>query len=168
MFKRINEFSLLKKGWFVLALSCLLLDGFALFCQYRLDLQPCLICVQQRALFLGLFILAMLGLALRKTKYSLLLLIGSMGVLGKIFDLGVKKVLLERHPPLFSTCSVEYPFPNWFPLHDWLPFMFQNYGDCSTVDFKLFGLSMSENLLIISGIMFLCVLLVFISKITKK
>ncbi len=168
MLKKINNFSLEKKSWLLLSGFCLILELSALFVQYVLKFEPCLICVQQRALIMVLMLLSFVGMFLRKTKLSLLFIIGAMGIVGKIFDLALNKTLLQRNPGAISYCSIEKPFPEWFPLDKWIPELFLNKGSCSDLDINILGMSLSENLMIISSVMFIFLFVILVAKLIKK
>ena len=167
MLKKINNFSLEKKSWLLLSGFCLILELSALFVQYVLKFEPCLICVQQRALIMVLMLLSFVGMFLRKTKLSLLFIIGAMGIVGKIFDLALNKTLLQMNPSVAGFCSIEKPFPNWLPMDKWFPAIFLNQGDCSATDIDILGMSLSENLMLISIILFIILGMVVISKLKK-
>lgn len=168
MLEKINNFSLEKKSWFLLSGFCFTLELIALFVQYVLKFEPCLICVQQRALILSLIIVSLIGMLFRKSKISLLFIIASMGIVGKIFDLALNKTLLQMNPSAISYCSIERPFPDWMPLDKWLPSVFLNKGSCSDLDLNILGMSLSENLMVISAVMFIFLFAILISKLVKK
>ncbi|MBV2095670.1 MAG: disulfide bond formation protein B, partial [Candidatus Thiodiazotropha sp. (ex Codakia orbicularis)] len=48
--------------WLLLASSALILEGAALYFQYGLELDPCVLCIYQRAAVLGIFLSALIGM----------------------------------------------------------------------------------------------------------
>ncbi|PVV22694.1 MAG: disulfide bond formation protein B, partial [gamma proteobacterium symbiont of Ctena orbiculata] len=49
--------------WLLLAISALLLEAAALYFQYGLELDPCVLCIYQRAAVMGIFISALIGMS---------------------------------------------------------------------------------------------------------
>lgn len=167
MWDKIRLFSTEKKSWLLFSSFCLFLEMSALFVQYFLKFEPCLICVQQRALILLLMIVSFAGMFFRKSKISIFFILGLMGIIGKIFDLALNKTLLQMNPSVSGFCSIEKPFPNWLPMDKWFPAIFLNQGDCSATDIDILGMSLSENLMLISIILFIILGMVVISKLKK-
>jgi len=63
----LSLFSEKRFAWFLLALSSLALESTALYFQYGMGLQPCVLCVYERLAIIGLFIAGIIGLLAPKS-----------------------------------------------------------------------------------------------------
>ena len=129
--------------WLLVFGSAVLLESLALYFQYGMGLDPCVLCVYQRGAVLGIAIGGLVGaiyprrLVLRLAGY---LMIAASAALGLRFAL--------QHVAVIDGSSFECgflpDFPSWLPLHEWLPALFQPTGMCGEIDWTLFGLAMPE------------------------
>ena len=62
MLALLKQFSEKRSAWFLLAFSSLALESTALYFQYGMGLQPCVLCVYERLAMIGLFIAGIIGL----------------------------------------------------------------------------------------------------------
>ena len=62
MLALLKRFSEKRSAWFLLAFSSLALESTALYFQYGMGLQPCVLCVYERLAIIGLFIAGIIGL----------------------------------------------------------------------------------------------------------
>ena len=53
--------------WLLLALSALVLEATALYFQYGLELDPCVLCIYQRTAVMGIFFSALIGMSAPQT-----------------------------------------------------------------------------------------------------
>jgi disulfide bond formation protein DsbB len=138
-------------AWFLLALSALALEGAALYFQHGLDLDPCVLCIYQRAAVAGVFISALFGFVLHRfTPTRLLALLGWGAFTVWCLYLAVKLsgMQLGWIAPSLS-CEVKAKFPLWLKLDQWLPEMFQPTGFCGEIQWQFLGLSMPLWLVIV-------------------
>ncbi len=138
-------------AWLLLAVSALALEGAALYFQYGLDLDPCVLCIYQRAAVAGIFISAILGLiAWRITSLRWLALLGWGASVAGCLYLAVKLAGMQLGwiAPSLS-CDVKAKFPAWLKLDQWLPEVFQPTGFCGEIQWQFLGLSMPLWMLII-------------------
>lgn len=134
-------------GWFILHLSINIIFTTALFFQYIMDLQPCVMCIEERILILCLSLVSLIIFAInpslkivRFIGYSLLIAVSIVG-----FNLTSEHISIQDGTAgLFATCSIYPRVPDWLPLHEWLPALFQPTGDCGDIDWSFFNLSMVE------------------------
>lgn len=68
MLERLNRIGTSAFYWLALLVLVLLLEGVALFYQYRLDYWPCVLCIHVRIWLAALGLLALLMLALRRLR----------------------------------------------------------------------------------------------------
>lgn len=117
--------------------------GVAVMAQLVLDWQPCVMCVEIRALLLAaalLFFLAGLmgkGLA-RKVLVGAAVMAGgwSCWVSGGLFA-------LEKGWVHSFGCSPFARFPSWMPLNEWVPVLFQPEGICGESVKTVLGVPLS-------------------------
>jgi disulfide bond formation protein DsbB len=127
--------------WLLVFVSALLLEGSALYFQYGMGLDPCVLCVYQRAAVLGIALGGLVGaLAPQLVVFRVVgyLVLTGAAVLGLRFAI--------RHVGLLHgsgfECGFLPEFPTWMPLDVWLPALFQPTGLCGEIDWSFFGLSM--------------------------
>lgn len=130
-----------------MAASALGLVAYAVYyLQARLDLLPCPLCVMQRMAYL-LVGFAALAAALHRPKGAGRRVYGALMVLAALAGAGIAawQVVLTYRPELASCAiSPEERFLNALPLAAWWPDMFEANGDCTKVEWTLFGLSVPE------------------------
>jgi len=137
--------------WLLLAFCALLLEAAALYFQYGMELDPCVLCVYQRAAVLGLFVSALIGLSAPRV-----LLARAIGYLGwaastlwcLYLALKLSGMQLGFIAPSLS-CDVNAKFPAWLKLDRWLPALFQPTGFCGEIQWQFLGLSMPQWMAII-------------------
>lgn len=131
-------------AWLLLALSALALEATALYFQYGMHLDPCVLCIYQRAAVAGIFISAMLGFfASGITPARWLALLGWAASVAWCLYLAIKLsgMQLGWIAPSLS-CDVKAKFPSWLKLDQWLPELFQPTGFCGEIQWQFLGLSM--------------------------
>lgn len=116
------------------------------YLQAKLGLLPCPMCVIQRIFFIAIAVIALIAgahrpLGLTRRVYDGLLALFALAGLGE----SGWQVWLTYHPQL-AECgiSVEEKFLNSLPIAKWWPAMFEANGDCTSVTWTLFGLSVPE------------------------
>ncbi len=62
MLSSLAKWSKQRSAWLVLALSATVLLGLALYFQYQMNLQPCMLCVYARAALTGVILAALIAL----------------------------------------------------------------------------------------------------------
>jgi len=134
--------------WLSLLIASLLLEVAALVFQYGLDYGPCILCVQIRAVILLIALIALGALLLPKaTKLvaPVLMLPCSATLVWYCYQvLGIERGWFE------GSCTFEAPFPDWIPLHEWLPSVFEAWELCGYTPEIIFGITMAETLIAIS------------------
>ncbi len=137
--------------WLLLALSALVLEAMALYFQYGLDLDPCVLCIYQRAAILGIFLSALIGLS--ASRSALARWIGYIGwgsASGWCLYLALKLSGLQLGfiAPSLS-CDVNAKFPVWLKLDQWFPAVFQPTGFCGDIQWQFLSLSIPQWLVFI-------------------
>jgi disulfide bond formation protein DsbB len=130
--------------WLLLGISALLLEAAALYFQYGLDLDPCVLCIYQRVAVMGIFISALIGLSIPTSSIARWIgYIGWGAAAGWCLYLALELSGLQLgfiQPSL--SCDVNAKFPDWFKLDQWLPAIFQPTGYCGDIQWQFLGLSM--------------------------
>ena len=114
--------------------------------QDHLGLDPCPMCILSRQIFIVIGIVA-LAAALhgpgprgRKVYSSLIVLLAVAGI-----GVSARHSWLQHFPPKVESCGSDLEFLlNTFPLSQALPKIFAGTGSCSSVHWKLLGLSIPE------------------------
>lgn len=129
----------------LICLACVLMLAFGLYLQHVVGLEPCPMCIVQRyalmlvALFTGLA-------ALFKSRGLQV----TGGVLALVSALGgaytaAQQSWLQWYPPEVVSCGRDlYGMIETFPLKRALPMIFRGGGDCSKIDWTLFGLTLAN------------------------
>jgi disulfide bond formation protein DsbB len=147
MFKFINT-TRLPIWYFAIALP-LVLEPTALFFQYVLDYGPCILCVQIRATLIVMLIAGIAGISIscktiQKALSAGLFVISGVFTYQSFMVLGIERYWFE------GSCTMDAPFPNWLPLHEWLPSVFEPWELCGYTPEIIRGITMAESLVIIS------------------
>ncbi|WP_059120492.1 disulfide bond formation protein DsbB [Vibrio sp. MEBiC08052] len=153
IFAKLNQFSQTRTSWVLLLLSILFFEMCALFFQHILMLAPCVMCIYERVAMLGIGGSAILGLIAPRLaifRWLGLLSWGYTSYSGLL--LAHQHVEYQFHPSPFATCDAFVQFPQWAPLNQWMPWMFEAYGDCSKIVWQFLTLSMPQWLEIIFAI----------------
>ncbi len=159
----------LRWPWAFLAVIALSFEAIALFFQYKMSLEPCIMCVYQRVAMLGIVLAALPALLRPELLISRLVsFIGWLTASAWGLKLAVEHVKMQNPENfmLLMSCDVFPNFPNWMPLHHWLPSIFEPRGTCGDIDWMFLGLSMPEWMIVIftsfliSAISFLAIRLV--------
>lgn len=154
--------------WLILAAGAFGLEAAALYFQYGMALDPCVLCVYQRAAVLG--ILASMLIGASAPRYLPVRLIGYTGwgaatLWGLYLSLKQSGLQLGFIPPSLS-CDVNAKFPAWLKLDQWFPAVFQPTGYCEEIQWQFIGLSMPQWVVIVMGL-YLVILLVMLVMETK-
>lgn len=136
-----------RTGYILGFLASFGLVAFGLYIQTRDNLEPCPLCISQRIAYLTVgvaFLLAALhnpaGLW-RKLHGVLQFVIAAVGA-----GIALRHIWIQRHPDeVMSECGAgfNYLFER-FPLQKALQLIFQGTGECSVIDWTLFGFTIPE------------------------
>lgn len=148
--------------WLLLFMGSTLLYVFALYFQYEMGLEPCVKCVYQRTAVIGIMLAAIIGLfGCRFWPLRWAALIGwiyaayeGLLVAYDHWDLQTSK------NAFFAVCESHPNFPDWLPLHQWLPSLFAAPGLCGDIDWEFMGLGMPGWMTLIFGALLALAILV--------
>jgi len=136
--------------WLTYIVGGLSLLAVALFFQYGLEELPCVVCIQIRLWISLLVIVAVFGLLWREKPWpnrvaQLTVLLISAGIVERSYLL-----LGTERGFVFSDCGFNAGLPDWFPIEQWLPWLFQVETSCGYTPEILFGVTMAEALMLLS------------------
>ncbi|MCS0409625.1 disulfide bond formation protein DsbB [Vibrio diabolicus] len=146
----LNQFSKGRLSWLLLLLFVVFFEACALYFQHVMMLAPCVMCIYERVAMMGVGVAAIVGLmAPNNPVFRLLGLIGWGLSSYKGLLLAQQHVDYQFNPSPFATCDLFVTFPSWAPLNQWVPWMFEAYGDCSKIVWQFLDLSMPQWLVVI-------------------
>ena len=132
--------------WAVLLIVCVAMMAVALFYQYWLGYEPCVLCVHIRAWVIALGLISAAALIIPSAGFRVVSLLASIGVIGMFIENVTDLWLIETGRKMGS-CSWSAGFPDYLPLNEWAPFLFEIGGICGQSPDMLFGITMAESLL---------------------
>ena len=153
----VSNFFNSKRYWLLLAAVSVAMLGIALFYQYALGEEPCQVCIQARLWVVALLLISLCTACLpndRRTRFW-----GNTFVLLSTAGLGERAWFLYRleNGQGNGSCEFQLGMPDWFAVDRWFPSLFEVRNLCSFTPEMLFGLSMAEGLLLISGLLIVIV-----------
>lgn len=134
-----------RRAFALICAACIGMLAFGAYLQHVVGLEPCPMCIVQRyalilvAVFTGIAAL-LRGRAGQRVAASLALVFSAGGAFT-----AAKQSQLQWYPPEVVTCGRDiYGMIETFPLQRALPMIFRGGGDCTKVDWTLFGLSIAN------------------------
>jgi disulfide bond formation protein DsbB len=165
MLKLAYDFSRKRIAWILLALTALSLDLTALFFQYGLELDPCVLCIYQRVAVLGIVIAGLIGLVAPTVAVLRWLGLALWGVAaGWGLTLALRHSGIQLSDTVDLSCSFFAEFPSWFKLDEWFPQVFLPTGFCGEIQWSFLGLSMPNWMVIIFAAYLLALMVVLVSQ----
>jgi disulfide bond formation protein DsbB len=149
----ISQLATSRRAWLLLATSAFIFELCALYFQYMMNLQPCIMCVYQRLAIFSILFAGVIGYS-APTNAMIRLLAFSLWVIGAIWGLIIALEHVDMQNATFSfmfSCEIIPNFPDWAPLHQWLPMLFEASGDCGDVNWQFLGYSMPEMMTVVYG-----------------
>ncbi|TKB45716.1 disulfide bond formation protein DsbB [Thalassotalea mangrovi] len=154
MFNTLNRWVMSSKSWWLLALSAITLEMAALYFQYGMGLEPCIMCIYQRVAIFGIAfagIIGALGNRLVLLRLAGFAIWGVSAIWGLIIALEHVEMQTNANS-LFFSCDIVPNFPQWLPLHQWVPAIFEATGDCGEISWSLLGYSMPQWMVVVYGV----------------
>ncbi|MBV7314425.1 disulfide bond formation protein DsbB [Shewanella sp. NIFS-20-20] len=141
---QLTHFAHSRRAWMLVGISAILLEVAALFFQYGLKLDPCVMCIYIRLAVFGILIAALLN-SVYPTR--VLRIIGALIWLisaGWGLQIATELVAIQADPSPFATCAFLPNFPEFMPLHQWFPAVMMPTGMCTDDVWSLLGLTMAQ------------------------
>lgn len=152
--KYFSDITLSKLPWVLMGFSAFAFESSALFFQYGLDLEPCIMCIYQRVALWGIFIAAIIGSMyshIQLARVAAYIMWGVGAVWGLLLAIEHYEIQNAAMPFLYS-CDFVPNFPIWAPLHEWLPMLFAATGDCGDIDWQFLGYTMPQVMIVLFSI----------------
>jgi disulfide bond formation protein DsbB len=116
--------------------------GVALFAQYQLNEQPCILCVYIRMAFV---VIVLTCICLTKLKQVWGHALGTMcifisAIWGATFAYDLYQI--QQYPSPFTTCAFTPEF--WVPADAWIPWLLQARGSCADDISSFLGVSLAS------------------------
>lgn len=166
----LSQLSTNRRAWQLLMVSALCFELTALFFQYGMGLEPCIMCIYQRNAIWGIFFAGLVGTVGYQYFITRILAYGlwaTGSIWGLLIALEHVEMQTATNPFLFS-CEFVPNFPSWLPLHEWIPFLFEASGDCGDIDWQFLGFSMPEVMIVIFSVFTIALALVLTASLQKK
>lgn len=132
--------------WLAIAALGLAMEGVALYYQYGLNYGPCILCVQVRAWVLGIVLVALAGVFVRRQRLPNAIAHALMLALAVGLSMTSWETLSVERGWAEASCEMQAEFPPWLPLHQWLPQAFEAWELCGYTPELAFGVTMAEGL----------------------
>lgn len=134
-----------RRAYGLICLACVLMLAFGLYLQHVVGLEPCPMCIVQRYALVLVALFTGLAAVFRSRGLQV-----TGGVLALVSAIGgaytaAAQSWLQWYPPEVVSCGRDlYGMIETFPLKRALPMIFRGGGDCSKVDWSLFGLTLAN------------------------
>ncbi|GHB57659.1 disulfide bond formation protein B [Psychrosphaera saromensis] len=166
----ISTWPALRWPWFLVAAIALILESIALYFQYGMGLEPCIMCIYQRVAVFGIVLSALPALV--NPHNMIVRLISISGLLVScIWGLVIALEHVEMQNPdnfmLALSCDLYPNFPDWLQLHTLIPSLFEARGTCGDIDWSLFGFSMPQIMVFIFSCFTICLTSVLAIRLLK-
>lgn len=166
----ISQWPVKRWPWFTLAFSALGFELVALYFQYAMNLEPCIMCVYQRTAVAGIILAAIPALInpksmiLRGVSFLALLVASIWGL-----KLAIEHVRMQNPDNfmLLMSCDIFPNYPSWMPIHEWFPGIFEPRGTCGDIDWMFAGLSMPQWMVVIFALYVITAVTVLSTRILK-
>ncbi|MCB1964178.1 MAG: disulfide bond formation protein B [Rhodocyclaceae bacterium] len=130
--------------------------GFGLYLQHVTGLEPCPMCIMQRyafALAVAVAVVAGIHASTGRMRAGYGVVLALLALAGG--GVAARQSWIQRFPPDIAECGpgLEYLMES-FPLTELAPMIFRGAGDCTAIDWSLFGLSIANwSLLSFTGVL---------------
>ena len=133
-------------AWALLFASAVGLVLAALYMQYQMGLDPCVKCIYQRVAVMGIAAAALPALFAPRLLVARLLSYTAW-LTAAIWGLRIAHdhvVTQQSANAYFAVCDAFPVFPDWLPLLDWFPSLFEAPGLCGDISWVFLDMSMPE------------------------
>ncbi len=162
IFAWLGELPSQRTAWALLAATAVGLEAAALWFQYGMELQPCVMCIYIRLATLGILAAGIVGM-IGASRWRPVRWLGfSLWGISAGYGLALSRELVTMQSPTtgdqIAGCSFLPNFPEWMPLHEWFPSAFMPTGSCTDSPWHWLGYSMAQW----TTITFACYLVAFV------
>ncbi len=141
--------------------------AIALYHQYGLEEQPCVLCIHTRLWVIFFIFAAIIGLLSSKIRLinsfaHILLVTGAIGLMDRSYQL-----LGTERGFILGACNFDLGLPGWFAVEQWMPWLFRVETTCGYTPEVAFGITMAEALMVMSVGMFVVSMVVALASLAK-
>ncbi|MFJ5445599.1 disulfide bond formation protein B [Methylobacillus methanolivorans] len=157
-----------RRGYFLGFIASFGLVALALVIQQQYNLEPCPLCISQRIAFMALGLLFLMA-ALHNPGSMGRKVYGLLHVAAAVTGIGIaaRHIWIQANPDkVMAECGAGFDYiMETFPLKKALDLIFKGTGECSAIDWTLFGLTIPQlSLIAFAGLGLFAVLLAFQKK----
>ena len=153
--------------WLALVVLGLTMEGIALFYQHGLKEAPCVLCIQVRIWVLCLILVALFALSVQRAWLNGVAQVLSVVVFAGLLERSYQLLGTERGF-LYGDCGFDLGLPAWLALDKWLPSVFRVETSCGYTPELLFGITMAEALLVMSGVLLVTSLALVVATFARR
>lgn len=153
--------------WILVIFSSAALLGGALYYQYALDFEPCVLCIHVRLWVCAFLLIGLIGLWVRLNRVSLIVanllsVISAIGFLERSYE-----TLATERGWSESSCGINAGLPSWFDLERWLPALFEVRDSCGFTPYVIGTISMAEILVATGILVFIATIVMTLTSVLK-
>jgi disulfide bond formation protein DsbB len=151
----------------VILVSALGLEATALFFQYAMQLDPCVLCVYERLAVAGIGLAALLGVIApgwRLIRFAAYFVWGGSAAWG--LSLAMEHVGIQLGTTNLK-CEFFANFPAWFKLDEWFPAVFTPTGYCDDIQWQFLGFTMPQWMVVVYSGYLLLLLFALIAEFSR-
>ncbi|WP_334107512.1 disulfide bond formation protein B [Methylobacillus sp.] len=156
-----------RRGYFLGFIASFGLVGLALFLQQQYHLEPCPLCISQRIAFMALGLLFLIA-ALHNPGNIGRKVYGLVHVAAAVTGIGIaaRHIWIQANPEkVMAECGAGFDYiMETFPLKKALDLIFKGTGECSAMDWTMFGLTIPQLSLIAFAVLGLFAIVLAFSK----
>ena len=156
-----------RRGYFLGFVASFGLVGLALFLQQQYHLEPCPLCISQRIAFMALGLLFLIA-ALHNPGNIGRKVYGLVHVAAAVTGIGIaaRHIWIQANPEkVMAECGAGFDYiMETFPLKKALDLIFKGTGECSAMDWTMFGLTIPQLSLIAFAVLGLFAIVLAFSK----
>lgn len=158
-----------KTAWLLLAVSALGLELAALYFQYVMQFEPCVLCVYERCAVALIFLAGVLGFInpnLRLLRFGGYLLWAGGAIWGLYLSVkhtGIQMGLIKDS----ASCDFIANFPAWMQLDQWISWVFNPTGYCEDIQWQFLRMSMPQSMIMVNVIYLIVFGMVVISEFRR-
>jgi protein dithiol:quinone oxidoreductase len=134
-------------GYLLGFIACFGFVGFGLFIQQRYSLEPCPLCIFQRIAFMVMGLVFLIS-ALHNPGPNGRRWYGLLHIAAAVTGIGIalRHIWIQANPEkVMAECGAGFDYIfEAFPLKKALDLVFKGTGECSSVDWTLFGLTIPQ------------------------
>lgn len=123
------------------------LVAFALYIQQKHNLEPCPLCISQRIIYMSLGVLFLIA-AIHNPRLTGRRIYAALQVLAALSGAGVaaRHMWIQANPDkVMVECGAGFDYIfDTFPMKKALDLVFKGTGECSAIDWTLFGLTIPQ------------------------